>query len=166
MPGLPAGADPGWQCCAEGSGGAMWGSDSEDCALGVGGVFSEGLGRISGVLLSVTAVSSQHSEVSPRLLRDVPGQRWWRGDGCEPPLSSVGLWAHPAPQTAVWRASGSDCTLPCSWKLCTDTASGTDCTVHACHTRRDKGAVAELAHAKDRLPCPPRPPAAAMLTQR
>lgn len=30
----------------------MWGSDSEDCALGVGGVFSEGLGLISGVLLS------------------------------------------------------------------------------------------------------------------
>ena len=37
MPGWPVGADPGWQCCAEGSGGAVWGSDSEDRALGVGG---------------------------------------------------------------------------------------------------------------------------------
>ena len=48
-----------------------------------------------GAAVAVTAVSSQHWEVSPCLLRDVPGQRWWRGDGREPPLGSVSLWVIP-----------------------------------------------------------------------
>ena len=53
MPGWPVGADLGWQCCAEGSGGAVWGSDSEDRALGVGGSSL----RASGVSL-LTSYSS------------------------------------------------------------------------------------------------------------
>ena len=105
MPGWPVGADPAWQCRAEGSGGAVWALSTRRVRW-ASGVLSAGLGRLRGAAAAATAVRSALAG-EPCLLRGVPGQRRWRGHGREPPLGSVSLWVIPLLRPQVGGAWGA-----------------------------------------------------------